>query len=465
MNTLAGENDRSKVNDARDRLLSGASSAGRKGSGNKKSLIREDTRRFGLIFGLLLFLLFLETVKPEWISPEIHFAIGRLPTLIKGLLIFLWLTSRDKVIHNRATIYFLLLMAVMVFDTMTARNWYYAYQGTKGMFVELCVYLVFVGYVRTIHNIDLYIRCFLFFSVIVAVQGIAGKGLIAYIPSLADENDFALLMNLLIPFAYFYGLEARTGLKRLLYYSMVGIFVTGTIVSFSRGGFVGLVPVFFYCWAKSPKKVIGAVLVGVAFIGMIAFAPDRYWEEMNTMKTLVLNDFEGYEQDTISDRVYSWKVAMQMYWDHPVFGVGPWNFNILFSVYDPSEEGLRHWGRAAHSLYFTLIAELGTVGVLLFVAMIVSTIKYNHWIRQHWRARAPAADREGWRNDERFVLARRCYYISLGTMGALLGVMVTGIFISVFYYPWIWKLVMLSAALYNASERLVEEAEKNASER
>jgi len=59
---------------------------------------------------------------------------------------------------------------------------------------------------------------------------------------LGDENDWALALNMAIPYAYFLGQSSsNTKLVRILYFSGLAVMLLAVINTGSRGGFIGLV--------------------------------------------------------------------------------------------------------------------------------------------------------------------------------------------------------------------------------
>ena len=68
---------------------------------------------------------------------------------------------------------------------------------------------------------------------------------------------------------------------------------------------------------------------------------------------------------------------------NPVFGVGQGNYNWNVHFYeDLNVTGQSSGGRAAHSLYFTLLPELGLLGVTLYVLILGVTISDLHRLRR-----------------------------------------------------------------------------------
>jgi O-antigen ligase len=136
-----------------------------------------------------------------------------------------------------------------------------------------------------------------------------------------------------------------------------------------------------------------------------------------------------------------------MFLDYPILGVGPVNFNWNFQDYEPAGgfgghdgmEGQLHGGRAAHSLYYTVIPELGTVGTILFAWMLLSSLGDLRFIRKRIRENPQ-------RSQDDIYFQERVKYLSLALGGSLAGYLVSGIFISVLYYPnfWIWIAMVVA---------------------
>jgi len=322
-------------------------------------------------FILVLVFLFFDYGRPQNLVP----GLGSLhiPMFIQ-ILLGLTLVSRNKLfnIQNIQTKCFIALVALMAFHVPIALNNYWAYQMTRGMTLYLIVYLSIVNFVHSYSKIIKFIEVWIIINAVCAFIGIIQGGCIIGSGFMGDENDFALVMNMAIPFAYFMFLETDSLRKKVFYLLAVGLFIAANVASLSRGGFVGLIPVIGYCWYKTPKKVLATVLI-VMMLGILSFfATAKYWDEMETIKE------EKIDHGTGKARWYSWKVGWRMFLDHPVMGVGPGNFGIQFPNYvlpnDSyrfyADDPMRSWGRAAHSVYFTVIPELGLIGIFLFGAML-----------------------------------------------------------------------------------------------
>jgi O-antigen ligase len=166
---------------------------------------------------------------------------------------------------------------------------------------------------------------------------------------------------------------------------------------------------------------------------------------------------QGTKESTAGARAYFWKIAVREFKDHPIIGVGPHNFGIWFPDYVKSNDDCltyarapaTSWGRVAHSLYFTLLAELGIIGVILFVCLIYSFEKEIFNIKHIWmKFRSFKASNSN---------LRQAYFISLGLNGALIGFLVSALFLSVLYYVWMYFLLALLVGLSNAVQKSFNE--------
>jgi O-antigen ligase len=76
-------------------------------------------------------------------------------------------------------------------------------------------------------------------------------------------------------------------------------------------------------------------------------------------------------------RIYLWKIAQKMIKDHPLFGVGNGNYVSLYDKYTniyPQYKfyGYREW--PCHNSYLKMETELGIIGGVSFVAVILSSL-------------------------------------------------------------------------------------------
>lgn len=82
-------------------------------------------------------------------------------------------------------------------------------------------------------------------------------------------------------------------------------------------------------------------------------------------------DHFGINYSAAYMRPMVWKNTFEMFKDHELLGVGYANFQYVLPAYDPQEPLKPH----AHNQFLQVLAELGIVGLLLFVALCVFMIE------------------------------------------------------------------------------------------
>jgi O-antigen ligase len=121
-----------------------------------------------------------------------------------------------------------------------------------------------------------------------------------------------------------------------------------------------------------------------------------------------------------------------MFRDHPIAGVGTENFGHRAPEYrDLSRYRESMWHRSSHSLYFTLLPEHGLVGVFIYGGMLLATLKGHRRLQRRYREQPDDETR------------RSAAILSGGLFAGIAASMITGVFVSVLYYPSVWVLVCM----------------------
>lgn len=190
--------------------------------------------------------------------------------------------------------------------------------------------------------------------------------------SLTDNNLYALGMAMLVPLLmYLYRYSAHR-YARLAAAVGVALTILTIIGTNSRGGFLALAVVGFWYWMISHRKMVSLMVVTVFAIGIAQVAPERWFDRIESIQT-------AGEDDSFMNRVAAWRVSLSIANDHPVLGGGfnavqnywiwdeyknrPSVFNVDVSKYSP---------KAAHSIYFQVLGDLGYLGLMLFLALLGS---------------------------------------------------------------------------------------------
>jgi O-antigen ligase len=172
--------------------------------------------------------------------------------------------------------------------------------------------------------------------------------------------------------------------------------------------------------AKNMKKVaIGLVGGTLVVISMFIFGPKDWTRELDTVTSHALLDrVTGKAQ-------YHSRVAMEMFRDHPLFGVGGWGYRHLCTTYMTNDEmkGLQTVGGAnVHNDYLQFLCEHGLVGLGLLVVIVLLLVSpiFRRWVVIYRASRFLCAEALPPRPRALYCLPAGTLWIMLGNVALLI---------------------------------------------
>jgi hypothetical protein len=234
-------------------------------------------------------------------------------------------------------------------------------------------------------------------------QGTPSYGDRVFISGLfGDPNDLALTLVAMIPFALAMTRPARPVLRTVAMLLSTCALLYGIYVTRSRGGVLALASVVALLLRGRVGNALSGVAGALVLLGLLTagFVGDRSMS--------IDASAEG--------RIDAWSAGLQMLKHSPLWGVGLG----LFGEYHT---------RAAHSAFVQCFAELGIVGYLLWLALIIVTLDELAGIRS-----AEPSGREG----KRWASA---------TATAIVAFLVGGMFLSRAYDVVLFVLLGLGCAV------------------
>lgn len=228
----------------------------------------------------------------------------------------------------------------------------------------------------------------------------------------SDPNEFSLYLNMMVPFAYFALLSAQGIYKKLPYFLALLLFIFCIIVTFSRGGFLGLIAVGVVCWWFTPRRWVSLTVILTCCSFVFVLSPNSWKEE-------VVGTSLDTTESTAQIRLQIWDTSFNIFKLHP-FGIGP-RMTPEYTARDPM---IRH-PFESHSVWFTSLVESGIMGTVLFFGLIWYNIKYVFYV-----VLLPSVDRS----------SQFLRYFALACLAALVGFLTSGSLLTVNYMPHIWYL-------------------------
>jgi probable O-glycosylation ligase (exosortase A-associated) len=200
---------------------------------------------------------------------------------------------------------------------------------------------------------------------------------------IADNNDFALALNMILPLLHFLAVgESNRWVRRGLQLCfLASIFCV--ILTYSRGGLLGLATVLFLIAMMSRYRVVGLALVGALTLLTLSFAPEAWTHRMDNMA-------HGEVDSSGRQRLIAWRTGWNLAMDYPITGGGLQAFPdvAVFQRYEPEKMPGERKSSGPHSIYFQVLGEEGFVGLALFLALIGSCFFSIRRLRRKARSRS-----------------------------------------------------------------------------
>jgi O-antigen ligase len=267
------------------------------------------------------------------------------------------------------------------------------------------------------------------------LQGANGARIIGAVGGMFfDPNDLATTFNMLLPMAIALGLTGR-GLRRYLWLGAAVALAGGVVVTFSRGGFLALMASIAFQWWKLVKRtpILGIVVLAVLLgVGSDIF-PQSYVARLGSM-FIPLDEADSSRQERTALLEHAVDVAFSP--RHALVGVGLANYKI-FSLRD----------KGAHNAYLEISAELGIVGLMAYLAMLLAPFGA---LRRIERETARDDLREELRGEPSSPWddhVREMHYLSVGLQSSILAYMVCSFFLSIEYNWYVYYPIALAAGL------------------
>jgi len=250
--------------------------------------------------------------------------------------------------------------------------------------------------------------------------------------NIGEKNRYAQIMLMLVPLGLFMAIGQRARIPRLLALGAAGLTSLGVALTFSRGAAVGFVLLFgiMFLMGYLKWKHMLAVVLGAAIV--LAAVP-VYGERLASLVAVSesVGDTGIAQADgAIQSRVTEGLAALLAWADHPILGVGPGEFPQYYRQY-AQLVGIRVLAsdREAHNLYLGMAAELGLVGVTVFLIILGLTLRDLARARRAVRTRDPLmAD------------------LAAGFMLSIVAYLTTGIFLHMAFIRYFWLMLALAAA-------------------
>ena len=402
----------------------------------------DDLHRFP--FGLLYFFTLLLYTRPNDLFPAMGtFPLAKIVAIIAPLAyIYAQYRLGKPVIKWTIEVKMVILMLLLaVMFTPFAASPGDSFTALNEVFVKtVIVFILIIGVVNTRERLLAIIKLITlcgtwlaFFAIKnyatgnFTMKGDRIEGLVGGI--FGNPNDLAAALNILIPLAVSLALMSA-GAMRVLYAVCALILFCGVIVTFSRAGFITLAAVSgVMLWkfgrGSRPSMALATLVVSVLLLSVFSGA--------YRSRLVTILDPNSDASGSAQERITLLERGIDLTIRHPIIGLGMGNFHI-YSIRE----------KVAHNGYVETAAELGLIGLLAYLIIILAPLRGLAKI-----------ERERVKPGARSDLDAK--YMSIGLQAALIAYMNNSFFLSIQY---LWYLYY--AAGFAVALRLIYAAEKAA---
>lgn len=322
--------------------------------------------------------------------------------LMTVLLVFKYLLEgslRSKVLTHPLTIIIALQILWMVISSITSSMPLVSFKYLLSRIWYVAVFFFFAMHIfKRFRNIEKYIwYASISLSLIIVYTLIRHAGenfshqysYYASLPFFKDHNIYAVVIGIFVPALYIYALKSKElqlgYLKTFGYYLMAGLFTVGIILSYTRAAWVSL-GAAFVLWVFMLLKVKLHTLLGMAtlIVSLIVFnwtAITLYMtkntaESNSDLDQHVRSIYNVTTDDSNTERLNRWSSAVRMFQERPIVGWGPNTYQFKYGPFQISWQKTKistNQGDLgnAHSEFIGPLAEMGLLGMLLVIAMVI----------------------------------------------------------------------------------------------
>jgi O-antigen ligase len=238
-----------------------------------------------------------------------------------------------------------------------------------------------------------------------------------------NPNDLACQIVICLPFCIAFLLRTRFLLGRLAWGVIILIMIYAVIVTDSRGGFLALIVMFSACiWQFAIKGrhrfLLIFAAVGLVFLSLLS---GNVMQRFGAISSEEKNP-NAYASAQIRRQVL--KNSLKTTALHPLFGVGPGNFQVV-----SAEEMSGTW-HTSHDTFLQLSSEAGVPALILYLMILWSALSNLRVVKRY---REHASEQKLW----------------AGALNAsLLAFIVASVFASEAYQYFPYFLVAYTSALF-----------------
>jgi O-antigen ligase len=264
---------------------------------------------------------------------------------------------------------------------------------------------------------------------------------------LADPNYYAQILIVSFSLAVVFMFREVTRRIRWIAGICAAMMLVATVFTYSRGGALAVAVLIVLLAAFRYLRPRHLAAIALVIVGLLVAFP-KYGNRLSSLSqvsgaTAQVGSSSAADL-SIQQRATEQAAALLAIRDHPIFGIGPGGFPLVYQTYADKAGGAIHQAsqhaqdgtaageapqRAVPNIFESVAADQGVIGVVPFVCFLVSVALGLIRARRRWVRRNPQLEA-----------------LATGYLVALIGYVVSGAFLALAFERYIWALLALGGA-------------------
>ncbi|MHB8346840.1 MAG: O-antigen ligase family protein [Acidiferrobacterales bacterium] len=394
-----------------------------------------------LSFWAINLYLLLEYVRPQTSYPSINILPWDKVVLIIALIALLAEQNKIRVRNGVDKLMGLFLVAVLV-SSVFATYPGISFSNLSEFTDWLVIYFLITRIITSEKRFYIFFLAFLLYNFKMSLHGFrtwAGRGFawenwgVTGAPGwFQNSGEFGIELCVFFPLCCYFIVTLWSSwgqVKRLFFLLFPLTAIASVAATSSRGAALGLAAAVTFMTIQSRHRIKAAVIAAVVLVGLYVLIPPQFLARFHT----------AGEDTTSVERLVRWKDGLNMLRNHPFFGIGYFNWDKYYASHYSTVTG--HYG-LPHNIFIQAGSELGLFGLSVFLMLIVAAFVNNRKTRKL-----------ALKIENPFL-----HNTALGLDAAMIGLLVSGSFITVLYYPYFWIDLSLVVALRSVAEAAVAQS-------
>jgi putative inorganic carbon (HCO3(-)) transporter len=382
-------------------------------------------------FWMICAYLFFEFVRPQALFPVIS-VIPWAQLFLVGALLGALTDSSVKHVPTAANIYVALFLLLILISIPLAFRPEISMLFLMEFVSWVVVFFLITRIVNTKERFYIFLLIYLLAAGKIAIgtaKSWAGRGfsfadwgLMGPVGYFQNSGELAILMLMLFPLAFYLYQLLKYKIawwERLLLLAFWVCPLLTILGASSRGAQVALAFQLTIMFRKSIFRFKALLGISILVAGLFFLLPEEQKQRFSS----------AGEDRTSQQRLLYWENGWDMMLDHPLTGVGFFNFIPYFEAYYP-EDMLYRTAQLPHNIFIQVGTDAGFIALFIFILIIYYCIRVS--IKIYKAAESDDVTKA----------------IAAGLGYGVLGYVLAGQFVTVAYYPFLWVHLSFIVSLF-----------------